>query len=156
MKRVFFLFSLAVTAAGVASALAFAPARPDPAPTATAATTRSVAPVASRLPAASEPLAVTPAKATLEIHQAPVPILMKARPPVDLPSFDADAVGLGASAEAGDVSGESAAKAAIEADGYKGVKGLRQGEKGLWHATALRGTTPVPLTVDAEGRVSTE
>ncbi len=156
MKRVFLLFSFAVTTAGVASALAFAPARPDPAPTATAATTQSVAPVPSRLPAASGALAAMPATPTLEIRQAPVPILMKVRPPVDLPGFDADAVGPGASAEAGDVSGESAAKAAIEADGYKGVKVLRKAENGLWHATALRGATLVPLTVDAEGRVSTE
>ena len=67
------------------------------------------------------------------------------------------------SAKTGDVAGESAvkagesaAKAAIEADGYKGVKVLRQGVNGMWYARAMRGTTEVPLTVDAAGHVSLE
>jgi hypothetical protein len=47
-------------------------------------------------------------------------------------------------------------KAAIEADGYKRAKVVRQGDNGIWYAKAMRGTTEVSLTVDAGGRVSLE
>jgi L-alanine-DL-glutamate epimerase-like enolase superfamily enzyme len=73
--------------------------------------------------------------------------------------FDADAVGpeVPALAKAGDAPAEnSAAKAAIEADGYRNAKVVRQGENGIWYAKAMRGTTEVSLTVDATGRVSLE
>jgi hypothetical protein len=52
-------------------------------------------------------------------------------------------------------SGENAARAAIEADGYKGVQELRRGDNGVWHAKALRGRTEVRLMVDARGAVTT-
>jgi hypothetical protein len=54
-----------------------------------------------------------------------------------------------------DRSGENAARAAIEADGYKGVQGLHRGDDGVWHAKALRGRTEVRLIVDARGAVTT-
>jgi hypothetical protein len=104
------------------------------------------------LPVAPEPVAK---KASFEVRQAPVPLLTKPRPPIVPPAFDADAVGP-VSAKTSDLSGENAAKAAIEADGYKGVKVLRKGVNGIWYAKALRGTTEVPLTVDAAGRVALE
>lgn len=97
--------------------------------------------------------------------QAPVPFKMKPRPPVDLPPAadkatdvkttdkPADASGDPA---ATDGSGENAARAAIEADGYKSVKVLRKGAGGIWHASALRGKTTVMLTVDANGSVSAD
>jgi hypothetical protein len=50
----------------------------------------------------------------------------------------------------------AAAKAAVEADGYKGVKVLRRGDNGLWYAEGLRGSTKVRLVVDAQGTVTTE
>ena len=56
----------------------------------------------------------------------------------------------------GDTVGENAARAAIEADGYKGVKVLRKGANGVWHASALRGKTTVMLTVDGSGSVSAD
>lgn len=52
-------------------------------------------------------------------------------------------------------SGENAARAAIEADGYKGVQELRRGENGTWHAKAFRGRSEVRLIVDARGAVTT-
>ena len=70
--------------------------------------------------------------------------------------FDADAVGPEVPAKIGGGSGESAVKAAIEADGYKRAKVVRQGDNGIWYAKAMRGTTEVSLTVDAGGRVSLE
>jgi hypothetical protein len=81
---------------------------------------------------------------------------MKPRPTIAQPIFDADAIGPEVPVKTSVGSGEGAAKAAIEADGYKGVKALRQGANGLWYAKAMRGTAEVPLTVDAAGRVALE
>ena len=49
---------------------------------------------------------------------------------------------------------ETTAKAAIEADGYKGVHALALGSDGTWKAIALRGQTEVSLRVDPTGSVS--
>jgi hypothetical protein len=49
---------------------------------------------------------------------------------------------------------ETAAKAAIEADGYKGVRALARGSDGVWKASALRGQTEVLLSVGPTGSVS--
>ena len=49
---------------------------------------------------------------------------------------------------------EAAAKAAIEADGYKGVRALARGSDGVWKASALRGQIEVLLSVGPTGRVS--
>ena len=49
---------------------------------------------------------------------------------------------------------EAAAKAAIEADGYKGVRALARGSDGVWKASALRGQTEVQLSVGLTGSVS--
>jgi len=154
-KRGFLALALAMTTAGVASAFALGPEEP-------AARNLSM-PVAARQPAA---LSVAPApapapepvakKASFEARRAPVPLLMKPRPTIEQPIFDADAVGPEVPAKIGGGSGESAAKAAIEADGYKRAKVVRQGDNGVWYAKAMRGTTEVSLTVDAAGRVSLE
>jgi hypothetical protein len=49
-----------------------------------------------------------------------------------------------------------AAKAAIEADGYKRASILGKGTNGAWRAKAHRGSTEVRLTVDGTGRVTSE
>ena len=49
---------------------------------------------------------------------------------------------------------EAAAKAAIEADGYRQVKGLARGSDGQWRGRALRGSAEVAVTVDVRGNVS--
>jgi hypothetical protein len=46
-------------------------------------------------------------------------------------------------------------RAAIQADGYKGVQVLRKGVNGVWHAKAMRGTAEVLLAVDSRGNVTT-
>lgn len=108
-------------------------------------------------------------KASLEVRQAPVPMQVKPRAPVNLPAADiteANAKGeagpptkanasASALSETGDQPGAAAARAAIEADGYKGVQMLRKGEGGAWHAKALRGKTEVLLVVDSRGSVTT-
>jgi hypothetical protein len=150
-KRSFLIIAVAMTMAGVASAFALGPQEP-------AARDLSM-PVVARQPA---PVSVAPApapavkKVSLEARRAPVPLLMKPRPTIEQPIFDADAVGPEVPAKIGGGSGESAAKAAIEADGYKRAKVVRQGDNGIWYAKAMRGTTEVSLTVDAGGRVSLE
>jgi hypothetical protein len=152
-KRGFLALVLAMTTAGVASAFALGPQEP--------AARDLPMPVVAKQPA---PISVAPApaaapvvkKASFEARRAPVPLLMKPRPTIEPPIFDADAVGPEVPVKIGDNSGESAAKAAIEADGYKGVKVLRQGANGLWYAKAMRGAAEVPLTVDAAGRVTLE
>ncbi|MGE0578157.1 MAG: hypothetical protein AB7F22_16690 [Reyranella sp.] len=55
---------------------------------------------------------------------------------------------------ASDVTSESAARAAIERDGYTGVRALSRRSDGLWNARALRGSTEVRVTVDSAGNVS--
>jgi hypothetical protein len=148
-KRGFLALALAMTTAGVASAFALGPQEP-------AARDPSM-PVVARQPAA---ISVAPApvakNASFEARRAPVPLLMKPRPTIEQPLFDADAVGPEVPAKIGGGAGESAAKAAIEADGYKRAKVVRQGDNGIWYAKAMRGTTEVSLTVDAGGRVSLE
>lgn len=155
-KRAFLILALAMTTAGVASAFAPGPqepvARSAPRDLAMPAVARQVA---APMPAASLPAPVVK-KASVEVRQAPVPLVMRPRAPVVQRDFDADAVGPDVPAKFSDGSGESAAKAAIEADGYKAAKVLRQGANGIWYARALRGTTEVPLTVDAQGHVALE
>lgn len=103
-------------------------------------------------------------KALVEPQQAPVPFRMKPRPPVNLPPVAekadeakaAEKPAETSSDPVGDIASENAVRAAIEADGYKGVKVLRKGANGVWHASGLRGATTVMLTVDATGSVSAD
>ena len=50
----------------------------------------------------------------------------------------------------------AAAKATIEADGYKNVKALVRAPDGAWRGLALRGATEVAISVDMSGSVSAE
>jgi hypothetical protein len=171
MKRGILFVALGMTVAGVASASVFtaasSPVTPRPQPPEAVAVAHPVSPPEVAPPAVVQPVvqASQPVvqKASVEPRKAPVPLQVKHRPPVDLPAVEAKATeptpdaakSQEAAAPSGDASGENAAKAAIEADGYKGVRVLRKGENGVWHATALRGKTVVPLMVDASGSVST-
>ena len=151
----------AATAAPQTVVATSAPEKAAPAPAALQA-----APVA--VPVATPKGAPSPTvqKASVEPRQAPVPYQMKPRPPVNLPPVaDKDkATEAKASGQSGDKpaegasdpAGEKAARAAIEADGYKGVTVLRKGANGVWHASALRGKTTVMLRVDSSGSVSAD
>ena len=173
MKRSILLSALVVAGTGVAIINLLPAVHSSSA--SQAVSTVSVARAAE--PAAATPVAValpSPAaqpdvhKASLDMRQAPVPLLMKPHPPVNLPATEAapstetkaeDPKPIDASASsdpAADASAQNVAKAAIEADGYKGVRVVHKGENGVWHATALRGGTMVSLTVDASGSVSTD
>lgn len=185
MKRSLLAATLIVTAAGVASANLLT-TRSDAAPPASVVpqAQAATAPATAEVPAAAPgvaklvqpeaPPATAPRakhtptvqKASVETKQAPVPLQVKSRPPVNLPPVedkaadakagDAKAPGTGDQVAAGDKGGEAAAKAAIEADGYKGVKILRKGVNGIWHASGMRGSATVMLTVDGSGSVSAD
>jgi len=60
-------------------------------------------------------------------------------------------------APAGANSADSAqAKAAVELDGYKNVRGLEKGPDGIWRGRAMRGRTEIAIRVDASGSVSAD
>jgi hypothetical protein len=52
--------------------------------------------------------------------------------------------------------GNTEAKAAIELDGYKNVRGLEKGPDGTWRGRAMRGRTEIAVRVDASGSVSAD
>ena len=90
----------------------------------------------------------------VETRRQPVPLLLANRAssaprPVDLDTALAKDTAPGKVAE-------SAAKAAIEADGYRAVRILPRATGGEWRARALRGATEVGLTVDGSGNVSVD
>ena len=112
--------------------------------------------VASR-PRAPEPAVVSSsvvASSNLQAYQPPIPLVRSVRPPVttiapDLPLSKAEI-------PSRDDVDWAAAKAAIEADGYKRVSVLAKGSGGTWRAKAYRGNTQIEVRVDSAGRVSTE
>lgn len=87
---------------------------------------------------------------TLEARQAPVPLVRSARPPHEVQPLAAPS----AATEQQPQEDKKAAKAAIEADGYRRVTVLGKAGNGAWRAKGFRGATEVLLTVDAAGRVS--
>jgi len=115
---------------------------------------RALAPQATTPDSAVVSPAIT-ASRFLEAHQPPVPLVRnvrtlpaKATPP-EVAAPDSEV-------KAQDNLDERAAKAAIEADGYKRVSLLGKSVNGTWRAKAYRGATDVQLTVDAAGRVSAD
>ena len=122
---------------------------PVPQPNARSLAPRSIAPGS----ATASPIVV--ASVSLEGHQPPVPLVrsvrnlaMKATPPaVVVPDPEM---------KTQDILDERAAKAAIEADGYKRVSLLGKSGNGTWRAKAYRGSTDVQLTVDSTGRVTAD
>jgi len=48
---------------------------------------------------------------------------------------------------------DAAAKAMIEADGYKNVSSLVQGPDGSWRGLAMRGAVEIAISLDTSGRV---
>jgi hypothetical protein len=163
MKRGIIVVAAAISMTGAASANLFTtPALPPAQPTVREKPAIVAgAPVPS--PAMPAPAQLSPPlqRASVDVRQAPVPMQPKLRAPVssawDNPNeFYAKAQALVARpAAASERSGENAARAAIEADGYKSVQELRRGENGVWHAKAFRGRTEVRLTVDTRGAVTT-
>jgi hypothetical protein len=91
----------------------------------------------------------------LEARLAPVPVMRDLRTLPAAPSLP-DVPEPNQEPQAQDDLDKRAAKAAIEADGYKRVNVLGKGADGSWRATAYRGSTEVQLAVDGTGRVSVD
>lgn len=107
----------------------------------------------------------SPALATTMIvktSRKPVPLLRDGPPswldPDDDARNSADVNGadVNGATEAGRIANEAAARAAIEADGYTGVRAVNRQSGGAWSAHAQRGPTVVSVRVDANGSVSTD
>jgi hypothetical protein len=143
MKLVLLSSALVAIVAGTASASLFleAPSR-NPAPTAPAVVSSPPEPAAIPRP--------TP-RALFETRQDPVPSLrVTARPTVVRKAAGTE----GSEARNAASVGEAEARAAILADGYRSVRVLTRLGDGRWTARALRGSTEIAVTVDAEARVS--
>ena len=132
MKRGVIALGL-VAIAGVASA-AILPNRPAASPPAQ--------------PAAEAPakLQSVPSATTIETRRAPVPLKVASRPTYTPPAPREDKPETTTAAKTPDP-GEGSAKAAIEADGYKGVRIVGRADNGAWRARAMRGRTEIGVTV---------
>lgn len=89
----------------------------------------------------------------LEARQAPVPLVRNIQPPPEAPPVTAPVIDPQQSQDGLD---REAAKAAVEADGYKRVTVLGKTGRDAWRVKGFRGATEVLLTVDSAGRVSTD
>ena len=92
--------------------------------------------------------------AAVETRRQPVPVLWANRTSIAPRPVDPE-VALANDTDVDKIA-ESAAKAAIEADGYRAVRILQRATGGEWRARALRGATEVGLSVDGSGNVSVD
>jgi hypothetical protein len=129
---------------GVAPAAPAAPAAPGKimAESAVGSVSRASAPVST-------------ASIELRAQQLPVPVVRSApaRPTTAAPDQRSPSEATAPSPSSRD---REAAKAAIEADGYKRVRIVDKGANGTWRAKAYRGATEVEVVVDGAGRVLTQ
>jgi len=145
MKFRFLALGLLATTASVAGAHALVPLPERAGALEQSRPRRMALPTpAAALPAQSAP--------SLDASRPPVPVLFSHRRPF-VPADEAASPPAADTAPPGSMS-ERAAKAAIEADGYKGVRALARGSGGVWKASALRGQTEVLLSVSPTGSVS--
>jgi hypothetical protein len=160
MKRTVLALTLVATVAGVASAHRLLPTSelvPTPEP---AVATSSISPKPPSEATPGKAVITPPRSATrgLETNRKPVPLLVSQKStftPTETATLDAPAQEKNAApSETTSTTTEQSAKAAIERDGYKGVRGLNRVGEDRWTALALRGTTEVSVTVDATGNVS--
>ena len=140
-----------------------------PAPGATVATITTAAQAGA---AAPDKLAPTPQPTTkVRTMRPPVPFQVGTHdqyftsPPADAVATETKA----AAATIGTIDGKPldeqaqnqgqadvVAKAAIEQDGYRNVRALAMGADGTWRGRAMRGSTEIAVSVDANGSVSAD
>ena len=157
MKTSLLILAVVAITTGVASAHVFGPSRPLPRID-TKAQPETEAQPEVRVQAALLPASVAKSPggraAELETRRLPVPTLLTTQSAA-APQFVYPDDVLPNDSILGEMT-ESAAKAAIEADGYKGVRILQRAADGGWRARALRGTIEVGLSVDLRGSVSAD
>jgi hypothetical protein len=139
------LLNVIVLGSLVGTFVVFAPA-PEP---------RAVASRPSSASVAAAPVPAVSASTELLAQQPPIPLVRSQRvsatpasAPVTRP--------VEPESQASDGQSKTAAKSAIEADGYRNVTVLSKGADGTWRAKAYRGSTEVQLTVDGAGRVASQ
>jgi len=131
-----------------------------PAPAATTAAAAAIREPARQATLVKPPPA--PPASTIKAARAPVPFLTRGHDsyfdvtsvaPIDRP---APAPLQEARASQDDPAAAGAARASIETDGYRNVRGLVKSADGTWRARAMRGSTEIAVVVDPSGRVSAE
>lgn len=133
---------------------AFLAPGPGVAPAAPAAPAKIVSePAAGPVARASAP--VSTASIELRAHQLPVPVVRSA-PARPATAASGERSPSEATAPSRNSLDRDAARAAIEADGYKRVRIIDKSANGTWRAKAYRGTTEVEVVVDGAGRVLTQ
>lgn len=137
------LASVAVIGGTASAALFVAPGEPA-APSPASVRSAVVLPPAPALEPARK------AAPALEAKRPPVPILYVPKAAYVPPTAQESA-----SPPATEGMTEAAARAAIAADGYKGVRSLTK-SNGKWMARAMRGDTEISLTVTPDGSVGAE
>ena len=112
------------------------------------------------LPPTTAATAPSAKPAALEAARPPVPLRVIHKPPLpENPALSDGKAGMEGTEtpdKESDEKSQQAARAAIEADGYKGVQILGQRGNGVWKASALRGKTRVVVNVDQAGNVFTD
>lgn len=89
-------------------------------------------------------------------HHPPIQV-QEAPPPstADTPKLPDAAPVIGSEERApAKIESEEQAKAKIESEGYTGVSELKQDNRGMWTATAMKDGKPVQLSLNAEGQLS--
>ena len=144
-----------VVVGGLVGTVVLAPA-PEPRPVASRLMLPASVDVAAASPTALPATSAASAVSyILPSEHPPVPLMRTQRvstatpPSVEVKAYDTEG-------PAQEALNKTAAKVAIEADGYKGVTVVGKAADGTWRAKAYRGNTEVLLTVDGMGRVSTE
>ncbi|MDP1962659.1 MAG: hypothetical protein Q8K93_10720 [Reyranella sp.] len=145
MKSSLLILAVVAAVTGVASAHVLGSSRPFP------RIETKAHPTMSPSPPTANPVERA---AAVETRRQPVPILVASRTSTAPQPVDPDAA-LPKDTVLSKMT-ESAAKAAIEADGYKGVHILQGTADRGWRARALRGVTEVSLSVDLKGNVSAD
>jgi hypothetical protein len=151
------------TPAPVAKAAAVAAPAPAAKPQATLVASRPPVPLVTRTHttyfASSTTEAAKPADSAKPAEAAkPADTAADSTPPTQVAKATIPAEGADGGLPPGSGKGENdtKAKAAIELDGYKNVRGLEKGPDGVWRGRAMRGRTEIAIRVDATGSVSAD
>ncbi len=126
-----------------------------------AATTPSVARDTAQQPAVAKAPPPAPT-ATIKTVRAPVPLLTGGHDTYfDVSTAAAADTTVPAPQEAratqNDVTAsDAAARASVERDGYRNIRGLVKAADGTWRGRAMRGSTEITVVVDPSGSVSAE
>jgi hypothetical protein len=130
-----------------------------PAPAAKVVATPAPVPASTLI--ATAPIAVQAPPPALSAARAPVPLKVSRPATYWVGDAQASAAATPEGAVPTDpadkkVASDAAAKAMIEADGYKNVRALVKAPDGAWRGLAMRGAVEVAISVDANGSVSTQ